>query len=230
MNAETKIHAEAETKEDLYYMVHKGMRFANIRTLTALGQADAGDDASIDAVLQRLYEHLEISRSHLEHENHSIHTAIEARCPGGSDHAADDHGDHLESFAELRRLAEDVASATVDRPAKLRRLYQRFALFVADDFQHMHEEETVLQPLLEANFTNAELLDIHQRLVSEIPPAEMARFLRFMLGGASRAERIGMLTGMQMAMPGEVFSSMMQAVTGSAWRMGDWDGLESAIC
>lgn len=230
MNAETKIHAEAEVREDLYYMVHKGMRLANIRMLTALGRADAGDDGSIDAVLQQLHGHLEMSLSHLEHENHSIHTAIEARCPGGSDHAADDHGEHMAAFSELRRLAEDVASATVDRPAKLRRLYQRFALFVADDFQHMHEEETVLQPLLEANFTNAELEDIHHRLVSEIPPAEMAGFLRFMLGGASRSERIGMLTGMQMGMPAEAFSGMMQAITGSAWQMGDWDGLERAVC
>ncbi|MAZ15101.1 MAG: hypothetical protein CL535_02005 [Ahrensia sp.] len=230
MNAETKINTEAEAKEDLYYMVHKGVRLANVRMLTALGQADAGDDASIDAVLQQLYGHLEMSRSHLDHENREVHSAIEARCPGGSDHAADDHDDHLESFSELRRLAEDVASATVDRPAKLRRLYQRFALFVADDFQHMHEEETVLQPLLEANFTNAELLDINQRIVSDIPPAKMAQFLRFMLGGASRSERIGMLTGMQMGMPAEVFSGIMHTVVGSPWQMGDWDGLERAVC
>ena len=94
MNAETKINTEAEAKEDLYYMVHKGVRLANVRMLTALGQADAGDDASIDAVLQQLYGHLEMSRSHLDHENREVHSAIEARCPGGSDHAADDHDDH----------------------------------------------------------------------------------------------------------------------------------------
>ena len=94
----------------------------------------------------------------------------------------------------------------------------------------MHEEETVLQPLLEANFTNAELLDINQRIVSDIPPAKMAQFLRFMLGGASRSERIGMLTGMQMGMPAEVFSGIMHTVVGSPWQMGDWDGLERAVC
>lgn len=230
MNAETKITTEAPAKEDLYYMVHKGMRFANVQTLTMIGRTDPADDAAVEAMLARLAGHLEISRSHLEHENREIHTAIEARCPGGSDHASEDHGEHLSSFEELARLAEDVASATVDRPARLRRLYQRFALFVADDFAHMHQEETELQPLLEKNFTNEEMVAIHDRIVQNIPPMKMAKFLRFMLGGASPAERIGMLTGMQMGMPADIFDGMMEAVTGAKWRMGDWDALERAVC
>lgn len=230
MNAETKITAEAQAKEDLYYMVHKGIRFANARMLVTIGQTDPADDTAVDATLARLAEHLEISRSHLEHENCAIHTAIEARCPGGSDHASEDHGEHLHSFEELARLAEDVASATIDRPAKLRRLYQRFALFVADDFAHMHEEETELQPLIERHFSAEEIAGIHQRIVQNIPPMEMAKFLRFMLGGASPAERVGMLTGMQMGMPADIFDGIMAAVTGATWRMGDWDALERAVC
>ena len=230
MNAETKIAAEAETKEDLYYMVHKGMRFADVRMLTAIGQTDPADDAAVDALLAKLDEHLEISRSHLEHENREIHTALESRCPGGSDHAADDHGEHEESFEELRRLAEDVASATADRPAKLRRLYQRFALFVAHDLEHMHEEETGLMPLIEKNFSNDEIVAIHQRITKNIPPLKLARFLRLMLGGASPAERVAMITGMQMEMPAEVFGGIMEAITGTKWKTGDWAALERAVC
>lgn len=230
MNAETKIAAETEAKEDLYYMVHKGVRFANAKMLILIGQTDPALDDSVDDMLVRLSAHLEMSLSHLEHENRAIHTAIEARCPGGSDHAADDHGEHLRAFEELRRLSEEVASATVDRPLKLRRLYQRFALFVSDDLAHMHEEETELQPLIERSFTAAEISAIHQDIVQNIPPAEMAGFLHSMLGGATRAERIGMLTGMQMEMPAQVFNGMMQLVTGSNWTFGDWDGLERAVC
>ena len=231
MNAESRIAAvEAEAKEDLYYMIHKGIRLANARMLVTIGQTDATDPVSVEAMLARLSEHLEMSRSHLDHENREIHTAIEARCPGGTDHAADDHGDHLRSFAELAQLGAEVAASTADRPASLRRLYQRFALFVADDFTHMHEEETHLQPLLEKHFSNEELVAIHDRIVRDIPPMKMAGFLRHILGGASRSERIGMLTGMQMGMPAEVFSGIMEAVTGTPWRFGDWDRLERAVC
>lgn len=190
-------------------MIHKGIRFANVKMLTMLGQTDPADTA-----LAALSEDLDLSRSHLQHENREIHTAIESRCPGGSDHAADDHGEHEASFGELERLAGDVASATIDRPAKLRRLYQRFALFVAHDLEHMHEEETELQPLI----------------VPNIPPAKMAKFLRVMLGGASPAERVAMITGMQLEMPAEVFSGMMEAVTGTSWKTGDWASLEKAVC
>lgn len=230
MNADAKINADTEVKPDLYYMIHKGIRFANVKMLTTLGQTDPADDASVETALAALVDHLELSRSHLQHENREIHTAIESRCPGGSDHAADDHGEHEASFEELRRLAEDVASSTTDRAAKLRRLYQRFALFVAHDLEHMHEEETELQPLIERNFSSAEIAAIEQRIVQNIPPAKMAKFLRVMLGGASPAERIGMITGMHLEMPAEVFGGMMDAVTGIRWTMGDWAALETAVC
>lgn len=230
MNAEAKIAVESGVKPDLYYMIHKGIRFANVKMLTTLGQTDPADGASVERALAALADHLELSRSHLQHENREIHTAIESRCPGGSDHAADDHGEHEASFEELRQLAEKFASATADRPAKLRRLYQRFALFVADDLAHMHEEETKLQPLIERNFSSEEIAAIEQRIVQNIPPLKMAKFLRVMLGGASPAERVAMITGMQLEMPAEVFGGMMEAVTGSKWKMGDWAALEQAVC
>ncbi|GAB4348590.1 MAG: hypothetical protein Kow0026_03290 [Oricola sp.] len=230
MNADPKITAETEAKPDLYYAIHKGIRFANVKMLTRLGQTDPADDASVDATLGALAEHLEMSLSHLEHENKEIHTAIESRCPGGSAHAAEDHGEHEDSFEQLRRLAEEVAAATTDRAAKLRRLYQRFALFVAHDLEHMHEEETKLQPLVERHFSADEITAIEQRIVQSIPPAKMAKFLRAMLGGASRAERIAMITGMELGMPAEVFGGMMESVIGAPWKTGDWAALERAVC
>ncbi|MBD1544827.1 hypothetical protein [Roseibium aggregatum] len=229
MNAKTEIAAEVEAREDLYYAVHKGIRLANARMLIALGRLDPADEEAVVETLTALSAHLDLSLSHLEHENREIHTAIDARCPGSSDHAAEDHDDHLHAFGELRRLAEDVASATVDRPACLRRLYQRFALFFANDLLHMHEEETDLMPLMERNFSNEELAGIHQRIVQSIPLPEMIRYGRIMLGAASAPERVAMVTGMEMGLPSEAFSVLMGGIVGKAWRMGDWQALDSAV-
>ncbi len=228
MNAETGF--QAEVKKDLYYAVHKGIRLANARMLVTLGQADAEDEKGLAEALGKLSAHLDLGLSHLTHENQKIHEVVEARLPGGSDHAGEDHEHHLQAFAELRRIAEEVARAGEDRPAKLRRLYQRFALFVADDLTHMHDEETELMPLIWANFTPAEVDEIEHSIVADIPPAKMAVFLTLILGAASRSERIAMVTGMHEAMPAAAFDGLFAAVVGPGWRFGDWERMERVLC
>lgn len=228
MNAKTRF--EPVVTKDLYYAVHKGIRLANARMLVALGQADAGDEAGLMEVLAKLSAHLEICLSHLTHENDRIHAVVEARVPGGSEHQGEDHDHHLEAFDELRRMAEEVAIAGDDRAAKLRRLYQRFAIFVADDLAHMHEEETELMPLIAANFSAEEIDGIEHSIVSNIPPEKMARFGRFMLGAASRSERVAMVTGMRQAMPVEAFDGLFTAIMGERWRFGDWERMEQVLC
>lgn len=231
MNAQTEIAASLEEKEDLYYSVHKGVRFANMRLLIALGQLDPFDADAVADVLRQLSEIITMGMSHLDHENREVHAALDQRVPGVTEHAAEDHHHHVEAFEELRRMGSELATAEGgERPVRLRRLYQRFALFVAGDFQHMHEEETELQPMIEAHFSASEISGIHQKIVGAIPPEKMVLFSRAMLGGASRPERIGMLTGMQAAMPQEAFPGFMEAVVGKPWRFGEWEELEAALC
>ena len=112
----------------------------------------------------------------------------------------------------------------------LRRLYQRFALFVADDFQHMHEEETRLMPLIAAQFSAAEVEGIEHAIVSSIAPEMMIPFMRVMLGAATRSERIARVEGMQAGMPPEGFAQVFAAVVHPGWRMGDWDEMERVLC
>lgn len=228
MNVRTAF--ETPITRDLYYAVHKGIRLANARMLIALGQADPGDEAGLMEVLGRLSAHLEICLSHLTHENEKIHAVVETRVPGGAEHQGEDHDHHLAAFGELRRMAEEVAAAGDDRAAKLRRLYQRFAIFVADDLVHMHEEETELMPLIAANFSAEEIDGIEHAIVSNIPPAKMAGFGRFMLGAASRSERMAMVTGMRQAMPVEAFDGLFAAIMGENWRFGDWERMEQVLC
>jgi hemerythrin-like domain-containing protein len=228
MNAETKFQKVVE--KDLYYAVHKGIRLANARMLIALGQADATDEASVMQVLGKLAAHLDLSLSHLTHENDKIHSVVEARLPGGADHQGEDHDHHLEAFAELRRMAEEVAMGGADRPAKFRQLYQRFAIFVAEDLTHMHEEETELMPRIAAHFSPEEIDGIEHSIVASIPPAKMADFGKFMLGAASRSERVGIVSGMRQAMPVDAFDGLFTAVMGETWRFGDWDRMEQVLC
>ena len=75
------------------------------------------------------------------------------------------------------------------------RLYRHLALFVAENFQHMHIEETVNNAALWACYSDAELLEIHGRLLASMPPQEHLLVARWMVPALSPVERAGMLNG-----------------------------------
>ena len=231
MNAKTDFKPAEAAVVDLYYAVHKGLRLANARMLIALGQSDPADDSEVQAVLGKLAHHLDTCLAHLKHENAKIHAVVDARVPGASGDAAEDHEHHLQSFIELRQLGEAVAVAdAAERPNAMRRLYQRFALFVAEDIQHMHDEETRLMPLIAQHFAASEVEAIEHSIVSSIAPATMIPFMRIMLGAGTRSERIATVSGMKAAMPPEVFGQVFAAVVHPQWRHDDWDEMERVLC
>lgn len=219
-----------QARHDLYRAVHRGIRHAHGRMMTKLAATDPADEAAVGAAIARLKDHLLMCLSHLSHEDAVIHTAVEARVPGGA-HAADEgHEEHEAAFAEIEDLIAAVEAAGAEtRSARLDALYRRFARFVGDDLLHMEVEEGVLMPLMQQHFTDAELIDIETRIVSGIAPEKMALFLRAMLGAMCRAERAGMLVGMQSGMPPEAFDGLMRGVVGASWRMGDWAALDAAL-
>lgn len=219
--------AAPRATHDLYYTVHKGIRHAHGRMLDRIATADVREPEAARALADAVASHVALCRSHLAHEDAEIHTAIEARVPGASEMASHQHGDHERSFVELAELAQALASADpAAAPAAQRALYRRFVLFMAHDFEHMDGEEYALQPILQAYFTDEELMAIEHRIVSAIPEQEMVQFLRPMLAAASVAEREAMLSGMKAGMPEEVFSGLLTAVVGTPWSFGDWKAFD----
>jgi hypothetical protein len=201
---------EQAARLDLYTPIHKALRLFMTDTLQRLGWLDVDDAAEFAATTEQLAALLELCRSHLRHENQHVHPAIEARRPGGSSQVADDHDAHLEAIAGLE--AELAAlRALPSAPAALR-LYRHLAVFVAENFEHMHHEETQHNALLWAAYDDAELLAVHERLVASIPADEMARTVRWLVPAMSPAERAAMLAPMQQQMPPEAMRALLDGV------------------
>ena len=212
---------------DLYYTVHKGIRYAHGKILQKIATCDTGDRDAVAGLARAVEDHLAMCQSHLEHENAQIHTALESRVPGATAIASHQHDDHERSFVELRSLLQALVSAdSVAAASAQKALYRRFVLFVAFDFEHMDGEENALQPILQAYFSDDELREIEGRIVSNIPEAEMVLFLRAMLAAASVSERKEMLGHMKDAMPAEAFDGLMGAVVQSPWTFGDWEAFD----
>jgi hypothetical protein len=207
-------HAAAKApRHDLYGPVHKALRRFMADTLHRVGSADPFDDADLADALAQVQSLLHSMRSHLKHENDFVHAAIEARRPAGARQTADDHMAHLESIAALEADVLALRAAPREqRDQRMGRLYHHLALFVAENLNHMQLEETANNALLWAHYSDAELQDIHGRLVASIPPAEMMGWLRWFAVALSPAELAGMLGDMRAKAPAEAYAAVLHLV------------------
>ena len=205
--------APAAHRLDLYAPIHKALRHFMMDTLLRVGQLDVEDACEMRLTMGQLEDLLSFCGSHIAHENDFMHPALEARHPGGASRTADDHLEHLDAIDALRCEAAQVrAAAPAQRAVVALRLYRHLALFVAENFQHMHIEETANNTALWTAYSDAELVALHERLLASISPAEHLKVARWMVPALTPQERSGMLNGMRSEAPPEAFLGVVSHV------------------
>jgi len=217
-----RAQAAAEGRRvDMYTLVHKGIRAFMGATLEAVGRLDAYDRDEVAQALEQVRSLGAFLRAHLHHENQFVHPALEARLPGGARRTAGDHVEHETAIERLEALALGVEGAQdASRPTAVLALYRELALFTAENFEHMHHEETQNNAALWAAYSDEELERIHQTLLGSIEPGIFALGLRWMLPAMTPAERAGLLAGK----PGPLLE-----LARSALSERDWAKLTAAI-
>jgi hypothetical protein len=140
---------------NIYITVHKGLRSFMCDTLSRLGRLDVHDADEMSKTLGQVRQLLDACVSHLTHENEFLHVAMDARASHSSRKTAMDHAKHLETISALREKAQALESAPVaTRDMLSLELYRKLALFIAENFEHMHFEETVNCGALWANYSD----------------------------------------------------------------------------
>jgi hypothetical protein len=215
---------------DLYGPVHKGLRLALTGLLTRLGAQDWMDAESTTALLDALRAQLEISAAHLKHEEEHIHRLLDARLPEGAIRPRHQHESHDAAFADLTLMIETIAAAPqAERPTLGRRLYLRFSTFVAEDFEHMAEEEQAVQPMLQALLTDDEMRAIEAGILAAIPPARAQAFLKLMIPAMSRPERAAFVAGARAHAPNDIAVAMIEGSAMMSLPAADWQDLQKRL-
>ncbi len=203
-------HIDDSPRYDGYHGIHKALRLFMCDSLTRVGRADPEDDDDVRGTLQQVGDLLRMCELHLHDENELIHPALERVQPGSSTRIRGEHAQHLETIRELRELVVRADHPCANRrAAALSRLYSAMALFVAENFEHMHVEETEHNALLWAHYSDAELIEIERNLVASIPPQAMHDALHWFMPALNAPERAQMLQGMQGGVPPEVFRGVL---------------------
>ena len=197
--------------------------------LVLVGRLDVFDADEMQATLAQFDSLLDLCTSHIGHENAYVHTAIEARRPAGAQRTADDHVEHLQSIDALRTEGRSLRAAPDhERMGLALRLYRHLALFVAENFQHMHIEETANNAALWSSYSDAELMDLHGRLLASIPPQQNLEVARWMIPALCPVERAGVVNRAKAGMPPEAFLAVIDCVRPHIDARG-WPKLARAI-
>ncbi|HET9025679.1 MAG TPA: hemerythrin domain-containing protein, partial [Burkholderiaceae bacterium] len=207
---------------NIYALIHKGLRAWMCDVLTAVGRMDPHDSAEVAATLGEVRALLAGCASHLEHENDYLHPALEARAPGSALATAREHAQHERSLARLEESVAGVERATGSaRVAAAMELYRQLALFIAENFEHMHAEETQNHATLTAHYNEAEVFAIEQAIVGSLAPEETMTVMRWMAPAAAPQERAALLSGLQQNAPRPAFEAVLELVkpylTGREW-------------
>jgi hypothetical protein len=198
---------------DMYSGIHKALRAFMADTLVAVGRMDPVDEADVAQATGRVLELVAVCAGHLQHENEFVHAAIEARAPGASAAIGHEHEDHLKHIARLSDLVVVLRAAAPEyRASAAARLYRELALFIAENFEHMHVEETAHNAVLWARYTDAELVAIHDALVASIPPQEMMTIARWLVPFQNPQDRFHLLADMRAKAPAPAFQAVLDLV------------------
>ncbi len=207
------VQPAAAPRFDVYASIHKAIRLFMTDTLARVGCVDGANLAELRGAIDQLTALLALLRSHIEHEDRFIHPAMQARRAGSAANAAAAHDEHRSSIDALECEANAMTAAPApQREALALRLYRHLALFVAENLQHMHAEETAHNAVLWAAYRDDELIALHDALVASVPPAEMAQVLHWMAPALSLAELTPMLSAMQTEVPPEAMRDVLSRV------------------
>ncbi|MFT3778834.1 MAG: hemerythrin domain-containing protein [Ottowia sp.] len=198
---------------DLYAQIHKALRAQMMDTLHVAGRVDVRNPADLHDTCERVLALADVCTGHIAHENDFVHPALEAHRPGTSAEIASEHARHLDAIAIVRDTVAALRTASPGaRDAAALTLYRTLALFIAENFVHMHAEETEHNRVLWAFYSDEELLALHGRIAAAIPPHEHLDTMRWMIPAMTPAERAQVLCGLRAEAPAPMFNAVLDAV------------------
>lgn len=220
---------EAVQRFNIYAGIHKAVRAFLCDTLCRVATLDTEDRQVISHTVKQLRELLAFCSDHIVHEDRFVHPAMERRHPGSSADTADDHLHHARTLASLMAAGDALEHGAPDEQlAAWSRLHRELAVFVGESLLHMDLEESANNQVLQACYSDEELLALHQEILAALTPQEMAVATRWMMIGSSPAERAQVMAGMRTDAPPPAFEAMLEIARDSL-SPGDWNKLAAAL-
>jgi hypothetical protein len=189
---------------------HKGLRNVIAQFSLRLGYTDITDPDQLTQLKQLGQEMFTLLKDHVHNENEHTLTHLEERAPGASKH---DHEDH----ERLETIQQSLEKQLIDLTGKessetIHDLYLNFSSFQSQYLEHIFEEETVTELLLQKHFTDEELIQHRMNIMKRVELPILLLWLKYVVPAQNMMENIGLLSGFKANVPKEVFEKLLNVL------------------
>lgn len=162
-----------------FYRVHKYVCFVLSEFERLVAKTDFSDIGKVENLKIQLGAVHDLMHGHADHEDKAIHALLREKGSTVHQLIESDHQDHEKQFNELTQALDEI-TASADPQLRISRGYQfyvAYRLFVSDNLQHIHLEETVIMPELHRLCTDEELRRVDKHTYSIMTPEQMLHML-----------------------------------------------------
>lgn len=195
---------------NIFNQIHKGLRAALYETALSLQQADFTSEQEAEESLNKVKEVIMLFDEHANKEDHYILPALAAYEPSVVDAF---EKEHLTDIALAGKLSDTVdafhsllkAGERADAGKKINIDFVEFMVF---NLNHMAKEEDIINNLLWRYYSDADLLQIQQRIVQDTPAWLQDFYSKWMLKGINNAEAAMWLRAVERSAPEVVYKTL----------------------
>jgi len=186
---------------------HKGLRYVIAKFAASLGYTDFSNPAQLNKLKQLGNEMFTLLTDHVHTENEHTLKHLEERVPGASEHDAADH-EKLETVQSAleQRLSELTGLESSDETLAF---YLDFSTFQSEYLEHIFEEETVTELLLQQHFSDEELMQHRVEIMQKLPFPVLLLWMKYIIPAQREDESLGMLSGFKANAPAAAFNQVL---------------------
>ena len=173
------MNADTAERDDLFTIIHKGLRLGLFEITVQAGRTDWADPAQVSELGERWHGLLTLLRAHGDHEDQHILRLLDSCDPLATEPTSEQHRDLDDLLDDLAERFETVLAAP--RLASGLDMYRDLARFVAAYLTHMHDEETRVMGRIWACCTDEEIAGARQRFMAGMSPQVQALSLEYTL-------------------------------------------------
>lgn len=201
-----------QPRMNLYGFPHKGLRNAISQLSQSVGNTDCSNPTSLNKLKEIADEIFILLELHAHSEESVVLPALESKVAGSTTENIAEH-ERLEN--QISALKQQLDSITPDSPPNLlANFYAEIALFHSEYLAHMAMEESKMNQLIWANFSDEELMGQHGQIMSTLTPEQTLMWFKYIVPALNPFERTIIMGGFKANAPALFFDSVVNMLSG----------------
>ncbi len=197
----------SQPRMNIYVFPHKGLRNLLSQLSMLSGNADYSSAESLENLKKLTKELVTLLDLHVHSEEDVLLPALEVKLTGSTRENVEEH-EQLEK--EIKAFDEQLKNITIDSTPDLGvKFYESVFNFHSKYIAHMAMEESEINPVIWANLTDEELMELQGQIMASLSPDNIMMWFKYIVPALNPFERTIILGGFKQNAPAEFFDQVL---------------------